>query len=164
MDLYNHLLDINKNDFLTKNKNILLTTNLFDLNKINKLINKTNFIVDKTNFIVDKSNFIINKVDIILTEWFKYDLLNRSNNIISQFDNLTLQTLNLINDTKYTVKLYYKIGDKILNYIDNGIYILIILIVVVITTQTVIVLMLCCIYKNNIYKTKTNNVRMINVK
>lgn len=155
MDLYNHLLDINKNDFFTKNKNIFLTTNSFDLNKINKLINKT-------NFIVDKSNFIINKVEIILTEWFKYDFLNRSNNIISQFDNLTLQTLNLINDTKYTVKLYYKIGDKILNYIDNGMYILIILIVVIITTQTIIVLMLCCIYKNNIYK--TNNVKMINVK
>ena len=150
MDLYNHLLDINKNDFFTKNKNIFLTTNSFDFNKINNLINKTNFIIDK--------------VEIILTEWFKYDLLNRSNNIFSQFDNLTLQTLNLINDTKYTVKLYYKIGDKILNYIDNGMYILIILIVVIITSQSIIILMLCCIYKNIIYKTKTNNVRMINVK
>ena len=105
----------------------------------------------------------MNKFDIILEDWFKYDLLNRTSSTISEVDKLIFLTFDLINDTKYTVKVYYKIGNTILNYMDNGMYIVTIP-VIIISLQTIIVLLLYCIFKNKIYKTKTNNVRMVNVK
>ena len=97
------------NNNLIEDKSNNLNENNFDkLNELNELIN---------NSIV-----ISNKIDLILLEWFKYDLLNRSSFIVNEINTLSPFILNLIKESYTTVKIYNNIGNIILDNMHIFIY------------------------------------------
>ena len=97
---------LHNNNLLKNNYEIF---NLYEIDRINNLINKT--------------TIIINRIDLILLEWSKYDLLNRSSRILTQVDNITPYIFQLTEETYNTIIIYNTIGVKILNNINYIIYI-----------------------------------------
>ena len=96
---------------------------LYDNNLLkNNYVNFNLYEIDKINNLINSSTIIIDKIDLILLEWFKYDLLNRSSHIITQLDNITPFIFQLTKETYTTVKIYNNIGNIILDNINIIIY------------------------------------------
>jgi hypothetical protein len=100
--------NIFNNNLIEDKSNNLNVNNFDELNELNELIN---------NSIV-----ISNKIDLILLEWFKYDLLNRSSFIVNEINTLSPFILNLIKESYTTVKIYNNIGNIILDNMHIFIY------------------------------------------
>ena len=100
--------NIFNNNLIEDKSNNLNVNNFDELNELNELIN---------NSIV-----ISNKIDLILLEWFKYDLLNRSSFIVNEINTLYPFILNLIKESYTTVKIYNNIGNIILDNMHIFIY------------------------------------------
>jgi len=81
-------------------------------------INVNNNKIEEINIILNKVSKILNKTDIIILDWFEYDLLNRSSNIIFYINNLIPYIEELIKEIHIAVKIYKDIGNKIINNID----------------------------------------------
>tara|TARA_B100000424_G_C22492796_1_gene286146 strand:- start:48 stop:446 length:399 start_codon:yes stop_codon:yes gene_type:complete len=116
-------------------KNNYENFNLYEIDKINNLINST--------------TIIINKLDLILLEWFKYDLLNRSSDIITQADNIAPFIFKLTEKTYNTIKIYNIIGIKILNNIDFIICITGFSLLTIITIQCISCSILIYLYRDH---------------
>lgn len=144
MNEYNklsHTNVLNKNEFNLK---------IQDFNEIYHLMNKTNIFFDKTH--------------IIINEWFKYEILNNSNNVINQINYILPYTFHLIQDINDTINVYYNIGNLIFNHINIVIYILGLLFILIILIQIITCCMLCLFYKNYNLKKKIKTLNIVNTR
>lgn len=130
--------------------NNIIYFNIKELYQIYHLINKTNIFFDKTH--------------IIINEWFKYEILNNSNNAINQINYILPYTFHLIQDIKYTINVYYNIGNLIFNNINIVIYILGLLFILIILIQIITCSMLCLFYKNYNFKKKIKTLNIVNTR
>lgn len=105
--------------------------------------------VNKINNIVNKSSNILNKTDLIISDWYKYDLLNHGSNILKNIDNLQPYINNLITESQLTVEVYHNIGKKILNGIEISIYISIISFFIILTIQCISCSVLVYLYREH---------------
>ena len=103
--------NIFNNNLIEDKSNNLNVNNFDELNELNEL-----------NELINNSIVISNKIDLILLEWFKYDLLNRSSFIVNEINTLSPFILNLIKESYTTVKIYNNIGNIILDNMHIFIY------------------------------------------
>ena len=120
-------------------------------------INVNNNKIEEINIILNKVSKILNKTDIIILDWFEYDLLNRSSNIIFYINNLIPYIEELIKEIHIAVKIYKDIGNKIINNID---YIIIgssVIFFIILSIQLLFCYKFANLYYNYNYNYNNNN-------
>ena len=116
-------------------------------------INVNNNKIEEINIILNKVSKILNKTDIIILDWFEYDLLNRSSNIIFYINNLIPYIEELIKEIHIAVKIYKDIGNKIINNIDYIIIGSFVIFFIILSIQ----LLFCYKFANLYYNYNNNN-------
>lgn len=113
-------------------------------------ININNNKIEKINIILNQISNILNKTDIIILDWFEYDLLNRTSNILFYVNELIPHVEELIKNSNITVKIYKDIGYRIINNIDTIVICSTIIFFTILTIQ----LLSCYTFVNLYYNKK----------
>mgnify|MGYP001176496918 FL=1 len=137
MNNFNNLLDNDNN-----NNNNVFTPTSIQVYQFDEIINKTNILIDRTST-------VIGKVDVTLEEWFKYQLLNKSSDIIYDLDKLILETSVIVNQGIETVDIYFNIGNYIFTNIPFAFHTVVISCMLGICIQTIMCILLYFLYKDN---------------
>lgn len=146
MNDYDNMLNNNHdNNIIDNNDNNIFEVDTFDFKKIDIIVNRTNIIFDK--------------IDIIIEDWFKYQLFNKSTDIINNVDNLLLELNYLTNDARNTINIYNDIGNILLNKISLFLYVMFSSFIILIITQIIICTLLSFMYKNNSFRFKINDIK-----
>tara|TARA_Y100000816_G_scaffold278895_1_gene250572 strand:- start:225 stop:719 length:495 start_codon:yes stop_codon:yes gene_type:complete len=146
MNDYDNMLNNNHdNNIIDNNDNNIFEVDTFDFKKIDIIVNRTNIIFDK--------------IDIIIEDWFKYQLFNKSTDIINNVDNLLLELNYLTNDARNTINIYNDIGNILLNKISLFLYVMFSSFIILIITQIIICTLLSFMYKNNSFRVKINDIK-----
>ena len=148
MNNFNNLLDNNNN-----NNNNVFNPNSIQVNQFDEIVNKTNILIDRTST-------VIGKVDLILEEWFKYQLLNKSSDLIFDLDKLLLETWFIVNQGIETVDIYFNIGNYIFTNIPFAFYTIVISCMLSICIQTIMCILLYFLYKDNKNISKLKNLKI----
>ena len=127
--------------------NLIYNDNVFGANSIE--VYQLDEIINKTNILIDRTGIVMGKVDLILEEWFKYQLLNKSNDLIYDLNKLILETSVIVNQGIETVDIYFNIGNYIVTNIPFAFHIIIISFVLGICIQTIMCILLYFLYKDN---------------
>ena len=146
MNDYDNMLNNNHyNNIIDNNDNNIFEIDKFDFKEIDIIVNRTNIIFDK--------------IDIIIDDWFKYQLFNKSADIIDKVDNLLLELNYLTNDARNTINIYNDIGNILFNKISIFVYVMFSSFIILIITQIIICTLLSFMYKNNSFKVKINDIK-----
>ena len=127
--------------------NLIYNDNVFGANSIE--VYQLDEIIKKTNILIDRTGIVMGKVDLILEEWFKYQLLNKSNDLIYDLNKLILETSVIVNQGIETVDIYFNIGNYIFTNIPFAFHTVVISCMLGICIQTIMCILLYFLYKDN---------------
>ena len=147
MNRFNNLVDYNHNN-----------NNVFNPNSIQ--VYQFDEIINKTNILIDRTSTVIGKVDLILEEWFKYQLLNKSSDLIYNLDKLILETSFIVNQGIETVDIYFNIGNYIFTNIPFAFHTIVISFMLSICIQTIMCILLYFLYRDNKNISKFTNFKI----